>query len=291
MQRLSHSFPASKSLALAFMLMLTADLSRAQVDSALNFFPIHNNDLWQYRYHYVECCCNEDMSSLYTERVAGDTTPANGIHYWILESSQPQLFPRRYMRIDSASGNVYEFSGDTSTADPVLYGLRANAGIIDTETIAGVRSLVKRFDGAGTSCWLAYGIGLAKLVTLQYECFAWNDHESVLCYARINGQEIGTFAGVAHQQERVPATYVLDQNYPNPFNPVTIIQYALPHLSHVVLSVYNALGQLVKTLVNGEEEPGYHDVSFDASQLASGVYFYRLQVRDFTQTKRLLVVR
>jgi hypothetical protein len=59
----------------------------------------------------------------------------------------------------------------------------------------------------------------------------------------------------------------------------------------VTLSVFNTLGQLVSTLVNGSEEAGYHDVRFDASGLASGAYFYRLQARDFVQSKKLIVLR
>jgi hypothetical protein len=83
----------------------------------------------------------------------------------------------------------------------------------------------------------------------------------------------------------------LRQNYPNPFNPSTTIHYALPARSPVTLSVYNTLGQQVSTLVNENQEAGYHDVKFDGSNLASGVYFYRLQAGDFVQTKKLLILR
>jgi len=231
------------------------------------------------------------VSSLYTEQVAGDTTPASGIHYWILESSKPNLFPRRYLRIDSASGNVYEFSGDTSIGDPVRYKLRASAGGTDTETIAGVRAMVKRFNAPGGSYWLAYGIGLARLETLQFECTYWNDHESLLCYARINGQEIGTFAGIAPQNEILPTSFMLEQNYPNPFNPWTTVRYALPQRSHVDLAIYNTLGQLVRTLASGEELPGYYEAKFDGSNLASGMYFCRLTAGGFVQIRKLLLLR
>ena len=83
----------------------------------------------------------------------------------------------------------------------------------------------------------------------------------------------------------------LSQNYPNPFNPSTTIRYGLPSRSHVTLSIFNTLGQQVATLVEGEMEAGYHEVQFDASGLASGVYLYRLQAGDFVQTKRLLLLK
>jgi hypothetical protein len=88
-----------------------------------------------------------------------------------------------------------------------------------------------------------------------------------------------------------PTAFSLEQNFPNPFNPSTTIRYALPQRAHVRLTMFNTLGQQVSTLVNELQEAGYHDVRFDGSGLASGVYFYRLQVKDFIQTNRLLIVR
>ena len=87
-----------------------------------------------------------------------------------------------------------------------------------------------------------------------------------------------------------PKRFTLEQNYPNPFNPGTIIRYALPSRAHVTLSVYNTLGQQVAVLVNGEVDPGNHDVWFDGSNIASGVYFYRIQAGSFIQTKKLMLL-
>jgi hypothetical protein len=89
----------------------------------------------------------------------------------------------------------------------------------------------------------------------------------------------------------IPGEYRLYQNYPNPFNPSTTIRYGLPHKSAVQLTVFNTLGQLVATLVEGEQEAGYHEVKFDASGLSSGVCFYRLKAGDFVQTRKLLLLR
>jgi hypothetical protein len=78
----------------------------------------------------------------------------------------------------------------------------------------------------------------------------------------------------------LPSETVLFQNYPNPFNPSTTIRFGLPKKSHVILSVFNTLGQQVASLVEGEREAGYHEVRLDGSGLASGVYFYRIRVRN-----------
>jgi hypothetical protein len=96
---------------------------------------------------------------------------------------------------------------------------------------------------------------------------------------------------VEERKELLPTEFALEQNYPNPFNPTTTIQYVLPHRSHVMLTVYNPLGQLVATLVNGEIDAGYHSVQFDGSNLASGVYFYRLQAGGYAETRRFCLVK
>ncbi|HUI10834.1 MAG TPA: T9SS type A sorting domain-containing protein [Bacteroidota bacterium] len=100
-----------------------------------------------------------------------------------------------------------------------------------------------------------------------------------------------TVTGLQLASPPVPGAYVLEQNFPNPFNPSTIIRYSLPVRSKTQLAVYNMLGQLVSTLVNGEEEAGEHSVTFDASNVASGVYFYRLQSGSFVKSLKLLVLR
>ena len=89
----------------------------------------------------------------------------------------------------------------------------------------------------------------------------------------------------------IPSSYALDQNYPNPFNPSTIITYALSQPSKVRLSIFNTLGQEVLTLINQFEDAGYKSVSFDASQLPSSVYYYRLQAGNFTQVKKMLLTK
>ncbi|MCU0414570.1 MAG: T9SS type A sorting domain-containing protein, partial [Ignavibacteriaceae bacterium] len=86
-------------------------------------------------------------------------------------------------------------------------------------------------------------------------------------------------------------SFTLYQNYPNPFNPATTIKFALPVDSRVKINIYNSLGQLVETLVDKEMESGYHEINFDASRLASGVYLYQLQAGEYVSVKKMLMLK
>ena len=93
------------------------------------------------------------------------------------------------------------------------------------------------------------------------------------------------------QTIEIPNYYFLNQNFPNPFNPVTNIKFGVPESGNVRLVVYDILGREVTTLMNEHKNPGTYVVKFDASQLASGIYFYSLQTERVTETKRMLLVK
>jgi len=99
--------------------------------------------------------------------------------------------------------------------------------------------------------------------------------------------------GVTTQEENeiIADGYQLDQNYPNPFNPSTTIKFSLVDAGLVKLSVYNILGQEVAVLVNGNMDSGTHSVSFAASALTSGVYMYKIETANFSQTKKMLLMK
>ena len=97
-------------------------------------------------------------------------------------------------------------------------------------------------------------------------------------------------------QSSVPHLYNLEQNYPNPFNPTTQIQFAIPIAGNVTLKIYNSLGQLVKTLADGNMSAGYHTVTWNATdnsgnKLSSGVYFYRITAESFVQVRKMILMK
>jgi hypothetical protein len=95
----------------------------------------------------------------------------------------------------------------------------------------------------------------------------------------------------AERSSGMPAQFSLDQNYPNPFNPSTEIRFALPEDNHVRLTLYNSLGQEVRTLIDADAKAGYHSVRLDAFGMASGTYFYRIQVGNFASMKKMLLLK
>jgi len=105
------------------------------------------------------------------------------------------------------------------------------------------------------------------------------------------------FDGSVHYSQVVstdvstPTQFELKQNYPNPFNPSTKINYFLDKSGFVKLSVYNLLGEIVSTLINQNQEAGFYNVEFDASNIQSGIYFYKLESGNQVQTKQMMLIK
>jgi len=101
----------------------------------------------------------------------------------------------------------------------------------------------------------------------------------------------GQLTSLQDEPNGLPDTYQLFQNYPNPFNPITKINYELPNTNYVDLSIYNALGQRVVTLVAKSQPAGRYSVDWDASGYASGVYYYRLKAEEYVGVKKMILLR
>ena len=91
--------------------------------------------------------------------------------------------------------------------------------------------------------------------------------------------------------EFAPNDYVLSQNYPNPFNPVTKVRFAIPVAGRVSMKLYNAVGEEVKEIINQDYDAGYHEVEINSSELASGIYLYKIVTNNFTGVKKLIILK
>jgi hypothetical protein len=119
-------------------------------------------------------------------------------------------------------------------------------------------------------------------------CIDWDDYGNLFQRrARLRSLVIVSVPDIQH----LPKAVRLNQNYPNPFNPSTTITFQLPSQSHVMLRVFDVLGREVAALVDRVKSAGQHEITWDASNRASGMYFYRLSAGGVVQTKKLLLLR
>ena len=116
-----------------------------------------------------------------------------------------------------------------------------------------------------------------KLTTLEGEVPTWSDN--------------GLFMVSSLSQVVIPEAYSLSQAYPNPFNPTTILSFAIPVDSKVILSIYNMQGREVSTLIDANMDAGYHSVVWDANSYASGVYFVKMMAGEFVNTQKLMLIK
>ncbi len=146
-------------------------------------------------------------------------------------------------------------------------------------------------DGAGN-----FSIGVSDKI-YTYQVFTFNmgpdySGNQVAAHPGQSGVQINlTTTGIGEPGSAVPSRFALEQNYPNPFNPTTGIRYQVSGAGLVRLAVYNILGQEVATLVNEVKQPGIYTVQFDAANIPSGIYFYRMTANNFMSTKTMVVLK
>jgi len=119
----------------------------------------------------------------------------------------------------------------------------------------------------------------------------WTDERAGSYNMEIYTALINTSVGITPSVNNVPDKFELLQNYPNPFNPTTNIKYQIPNNSYVLLKVFDIIGKEITTLVNEKQSPGSYEVSFDGSNLPSGVYFYKIESSGFADTKKMILIK
>jgi hypothetical protein len=124
-----------------------------------------------------------------------------------------------------------------------------------------------------------------------YFTSSWADEDCGWYIDDVRIEGITTDVSEPPMEANVPKSFTLYQNYPNPFNPKTTIKYCLPKPDGVCIEVYNILGQQVATLLDSFQPAGYHSVDWNAEGLCSGIYFYKITTKKFTETKKMILLR
>ncbi|MBK8944882.1 MAG: T9SS type A sorting domain-containing protein [Ignavibacteriae bacterium] len=167
----------------------------------------------------------------------------------------------------------------------------------DNKWIGAENNLVK-FDGSN---WEVFNSSNSGLPTHEIQTIVIDEYNNKWIGTNGGGLVVFNENGITdiHDEyiiKKLPKDFELSQNYPNPFNPTTTIKYSIPQKvksekSNVKLVVFDILGREVKTLVNKNQKPGNYEITFDGSNLSSGVYFYRLQSGEFANTKKLILMK
>ncbi|MGA7159692.1 MAG: T9SS type A sorting domain-containing protein [Bacteroidota bacterium] len=190
---------------------------------------------------------------------------------------------------NSSITGYYKFTpagGDSLYITVVMYkgGTGIGAGFI---AIGGTVSSYTQF-----TVPIAYATGdTPDKVTILFNLKPGSSAYHVGTSFLIDDITLGAVTDVSANQSPVPTVFNLSQNFPDPFNPSTQIDFSLPQQSNVQLKVYTTLGQLVTTLVNGNLSAGSHSATFNAQNLASGLYIYRLTAGNFTSEKKMLLLK
>jgi photosystem II stability/assembly factor-like uncharacterized protein len=169
-----------------------------------------------------------------------------------------------------------------------IYSLPGNQNILFASTMNS--GVLKSTDGGST--WVQMNSGLPYLTCNMVRSLAGTTNSFFV--ATYGGSVFAynyTPTGIREEVEVLPNEYILCDNYPNPFNPSTKIKIGLHKNVFTQLTIYDALGREVKKLISDKLNSGYHEVEFNASGLTSGMYFYSLQAGDFTQTKKMILLK
>jgi hypothetical protein len=257
-------------------------------------FPLAIGNTWYYRYTY------SPLPTSYTmKRIEKDTVLSDGKRYAALLNYDKQTesatwLPKDwvFMRMEGDSlisytdGLLVDFNMAVGGA---LGGSQIRLMSDVTGSWLGRDARILTFYNSNGGIYWSYAdsLGFAS----QPSSPNWLTYYIELIAAVVNGREYGTLlTSVTDYSRDLPIKPVLDQNYPNPFNPRTAISYSLPKAANVTLRIFNTLGQEVALLVDEQKSPGAYKVQWNAN-VPSGIYFYRLQVGEFVETKKMILLK
>ncbi|MBN2364919.1 MAG: T9SS C-terminal target domain-containing protein, partial [Calditrichaeota bacterium] len=193
----------------------------------------------------------------------------------------------------------------TSTAPLCDYAKLIRAQLFDQPAYENYIDTYKLLDGLGSGIWKNSFPAEDSIFTATDSILpVWRSdslnipsmlaHEAACAdYALAKLQNIyaNLITTIAENEQQLPAKIRLHQNYPNPFNASTKLEFRIPEPAFVTLKIYNTAGEEVATLLSSSIPSGAHSVTVDASGLASGIYFYKLQVGNYTQTRKMMLIR
>jgi hypothetical protein len=250
------------------------------------YFPIQVGNYWNYEGYGSE---GTSSYSLQMHIDVAKDTVINGKLYYILNYVENLVPSVKYFRTD-ANTDVYSYSKEDTTE----YLLYKFSGVpYQTYYSNKTRMEIVYKNLAGMVFQEGFLVNDRRITFIMYNGLysISGQHYSINIdpqnFRVLNNCETSSIEYHKNNYERIQ----LRNNYPNPFNPGTKIQYSIPEDGLVKLKVFDLLGREVKTLINENKKSGNYEAYFDASGLASGIYFYSLQVNDFVESKKMIYLR
>ena len=250
--------------------------------NCINALSISGNDIYAGTiYNGVYISTNAGVS--WTKTSLGDK------YVWSVTTSGTKVYA------GSTNGIYYSSNSGTTWTNIGLTGINVYSILLNGSNIfAGTNSGFASSTNNGTN-WVFHNDGFQNNIALIHSVILMNNYLIVGTDGwGIYRRPMLEVIGIRNVSTEIPAKYYLGQNYPNPFNPSTDIRFQIPLSGEVSLKVYDISGKEVEVLVNDKLEAGEYIVRFDAGQygsLASGVYFYRLQAGDFSDTRKLILLK
>jgi hypothetical protein len=273
-------------------------------DSLSQFHPLQTGNKWIYKVTSYNFPSAPSISYSVRE-IAGDTVIESVLYKKIVDHNGVTASVERF---DDITGNyihrtAFGSTVEDSTAAHLMntsFGMHASRKLnsVYSDSILGISSLHREIVAANSVAenetgWIyAYGLGRVKHYIKELSPSPYGIMDEDLVYAKINGVEYGTEPlAVDNESHGAPEDFVLYQNYPNPFNPFTMITFRLSSIMDVSLKVYNVIGMETAMIAAGKYPAGIHSVQWRPDGLASGVYFYTLCAGQFSQTKKLILLK
>jgi hypothetical protein len=196
----------------------------------------------------------------------------------------------------TANDGIYLSTNYGASWNYAVSGLPPNTSItaltvVGTSIFAGTLNGNAYCSTNNGASWTDVSSGLKPNVTVTSFFVSGTDLFAGTWSQGVWSRPLSEMTAVNESGSQLPQSFSLDQNYPNPFNPNTTIKFSLPHSAHVSLSIYNSMGQEVAKLLSQNMSAGVHAAQWNASQFASGVYYYRLTAGNFMETKKLLLLK
>ena len=224
-------------------------------------------------------------------KLTGTVAEANNALTILIDVSDFEILENQLIEIVPIPVSTGEISTEGINAEAYESVLVTVTGICDNENLGFREWSID--DGTGsTRVYHTLIGGFTPILGNEYSVTGiqfYRDNNFKVLPRDIN--DISDPSALSDNSDDIPKIFELHQNYPNPFNPTTIISYSIPVSTHVSVVIFDILGRKIHTLINEQKSPGNYSLSFNGSNLSSGVYFYKLQTKNFTNVKKLLIIK